>query len=97
MSDPARTAGPYIRWQDYGTDGWQPDSFPMIEAALRAENNGNAFVITKRVNYRVVEIKDKPGSPNPDRVAAGHARAEALSPERRKEIASKAAKKRWAK
>ncbi|HYF54574.1 MAG TPA: P63C domain-containing protein [Salinarimonas sp.] len=38
---------------------------------------------------------DKP-KPSPDRAAGGHARAKALSPERRREIAKKAAGTRWA-
>lgn len=48
-------AGPYIRWTCYGYDGWQPSSYPTLEAALTAERNGQKIIVTKRVEYEVVE------------------------------------------
>lgn len=97
MSDPTRTVGPYIRWQDYGPEGWHPDSFPTLEAAIKSESYGNPFVITKVVQYRIIEVRDKPRSPNSPQSAGGHARAAALSPEQRQSQARDAANKRWAK
>lgn len=56
MADNRDIAGPVIRWQNYGYEGWKPSSFPTIETALRAEHYGNDFIITRVANYRIVEI-----------------------------------------
>lgn len=49
------TDGPYIRWLDYGYEGWHPDSYDTLAEALE-DDRYNSFVITKAVQY---EIKDK--------------------------------------
>lgn len=51
--------GPYIVWEDYGTEGWQPKSFANLTEALNAQRTYGAFVVTKRVEYEVVEKKDE--------------------------------------
>lgn len=61
------------------------------------------ILIAKNVIDRVIEMHDPPPKKNPAAVAlgklggpkGGHARAAALSPERRKAIAQAAARKRW--
>ena len=62
------------------------------------------ILIAKNMIDRVIEMHDPPPAKNPAAVAmgklggpkGGHARAAALSPERRKEIAKTAAQRRWA-
>lgn len=51
-------AGPYIVWTDYGYDGWQPESYPTLEAAVKASRDGLygcQTVIAKPVKFDVVE------------------------------------------
>ncbi len=55
MAQPEDTKGPFILWLDYGYDGWQPKSFATIRAALESEKYGTGFVITKAVEYQIVE------------------------------------------
>ena len=49
--------GPYIVWEDYGYEGWQPRSFPTLKAAVKDDRFSSDFVITKRVEFDVKEIE----------------------------------------
>jgi hypothetical protein len=49
--------GPYIVWVDYGYEGWQPKCFNSLKEAV-SENHFSRFVVTKLVNYDVIEIGD---------------------------------------
>ena len=48
--------GPYILWQNYGYEGWQPKSFLTLEDALLAEKYSTEFIITKPVNFEAKEL-----------------------------------------
>lgn len=50
-----RTAGPVIVWLDYGSEGWVPESFPTLKAALEAQRYSHDFVITRKAEYDVVD------------------------------------------
>ena len=52
-----RTKGPYIVWMDYGYEGWKPDSYATLKEAVDAPKYGNAWVMTKRVEYTVTEVQ----------------------------------------
>lgn len=54
MSEPDR-AGPYIVWANYGYEGWQPKSFKTLKEALLSERYGYEIVVTKLVEYEVIE------------------------------------------
>lgn len=47
--------GPFIKWLNFGYEGWKPYSYNSIKEALEAETYGNEFIITKVVNYEVSE------------------------------------------
>ncbi len=51
----ADTQGPYIRWINYGHDGWQPQSFPTLRDAVIGDRYGSEFVITKVADFDIVE------------------------------------------
>lgn len=51
--DPA--CGPYILWLDYGCEGWKPESFPTLKQALSANRYSSNFVVTKLLDFDVVE------------------------------------------
>jgi hypothetical protein len=57
MVEDHRTKGPFIRWLDYGVEGWSPDSFPTLRAAIDADSYGRPIIITRRVEYDVIEWK----------------------------------------
>jgi hypothetical protein len=58
-SDDPATNGPFIVWQDYGYEGWAPTSYATLKEALEAHRYQSEFVITKRVEFDVVE-RDEP-------------------------------------
>jgi hypothetical protein len=47
--------GPYIVWENYGNEGWHPKSYENIKTALVAQRFNSQFVVTKLVDYEVVE------------------------------------------
>lgn len=47
--------GPYIVWQNYGTDGWSPTEFSTLKEALMATKYVS-FVVTKLVEFDVIEL-----------------------------------------
>jgi len=49
------TSGPIIRWTDYGCEGWKPDSFDTVKEALERARYGNSILITRLVQYEVIE------------------------------------------
>jgi hypothetical protein len=53
MTTPEDLAGPYILWLDYGTEGWQPRSYPSIRAALEAERYQSRYILTRTVSYKI--------------------------------------------
>ena len=54
---PQNEEGPYIVWQDYGVEGWKPDSYETLEEAIKAQKYRAHWVITKLVKYKIEEIK----------------------------------------
>lgn len=54
MSEDDDIKGPVILWLKHAYD-WSPTSFDTVREALEADNYGNPFIITKRVDYEVVE------------------------------------------
>ena len=59
MTDPSRsrpdTAGPYIVWENYGYEGWQPKSYPTLREAVTAHSYQSERVVTKISDFQVVE------------------------------------------
>lgn len=58
MTNKAETAGPYIVWENYGCEGWQPKSYPTLKEALCAQRYNSEFVITTLTSFDVVEQSD---------------------------------------
>jgi hypothetical protein len=56
---------------------------------------GAAITVAKIATGEVVEVEEKPSAAAELGRKGGKARAEGMTPERRKEIAKKAAQKRW--
>ena len=50
----ADIGGPWIVWEDFGYEGWQPKSYPTAEAAL-TDTHYNRFLLTKVPTITVVE------------------------------------------
>ena len=55
MFDPKDIKGPYIVWENYGYDGWQPKSYSDLAAALTAKRYSSEWEITKKVEFEVKE------------------------------------------
>lgn len=49
--------GPFIVWECYGYEGWQPKSYPTLKAAISDQRYQSTFVVTKRVDYEVTETE----------------------------------------
>lgn len=47
------TRGPFIVWENYGYEGWQPKSYETLKEAILAERYHTEFVITRPVNFDV--------------------------------------------
>jgi hypothetical protein len=56
MSDDPDLQGPIIRWVDYGYEGWRPTSHPTLTDALVADRYATTFVLTRLVEYEVVDM-----------------------------------------
>jgi hypothetical protein len=46
--------GPYIVWEDYGTEGWHPKSYTTPKEAL-LDARYQRFILTKALVFEVVE------------------------------------------
>lgn len=55
MSNPENIKGPYIVWENYGYDGWQPKSYPDLGTALTSQKYSSEWEITKKVEFEVKE------------------------------------------
>ena len=64
MSNKPEVEGPYIVWEHYGYEGWQPKSFPTLEEAVRAHRFQSEWVVTKVVLFEVVAREDSPPGSN---------------------------------
>lgn len=53
----ADTLGPYIVWENYGCEGWQPKSYPTLKEAIAAHKYQSEFVVTKAVVWEVTETE----------------------------------------
>ena len=51
----ASTEGPYVVWENYGCEGWQPKSYTDLREALTAQRFNSEFVVTKVVDYEITE------------------------------------------
>jgi hypothetical protein len=45
--------GPFVVWQNYGYDGWQPRSFQTLREAVLADRHGTEFVVTRIVEFEI--------------------------------------------
>lgn len=70
-NDDDRVKGPYIRWLNYGSEGWQPDSFATLTEAVEAFGYSRDLVITKLVLYDVVERIEAGACPKEEKTANG--------------------------
>ncbi len=52
---PEDLVGPYIVWEYYGYEGWQPKSYSNLADALTAQRVNSQWEITKKVNFEVRE------------------------------------------
>lgn len=52
MSD---TSGPFIIWEDYGYEGWQPKSYQSLTEALMAQRYSSTFVVTEKIDIDVTK------------------------------------------
>lgn len=48
--------GPYILWEDYGSEGWHPKSYATPKDAL-TDTRYNRFLLTKAVVFKVIETE----------------------------------------
>lgn len=49
-------SGPYIVWVNNGLEGWAPRSYDTLREAINDDSGfGGEKVITKRVEYQIVE------------------------------------------
>lgn len=56
MAEPRHDAkGPFIRWLDFGYEGWHPHSFDTLKEAIEWTGYGHGHVITKLAAYDVVD------------------------------------------
>jgi hypothetical protein len=58
MSDDPAAQGPIIVWHDYGCEGWLPSSYPTLKAALLSWRPSREYVITKKLDFKVVEVSE---------------------------------------
>ncbi len=45
----------YILWVNYGAEGWQPIPCPNLKSALLVEKHSQEFLLSKEVDFEVVE------------------------------------------
>ena len=55
MSRPEDVEGPFIVWENYGYEGWQPKSYKTLTEALCTPRYNSEWEITKRVTFEVLE------------------------------------------
>lgn len=60
MSSATDAVGPIVVWENYGCEGWHPKSFATVKEALLGERYNSEFVITKRMEFDVIEKTDIP-------------------------------------
>lgn len=48
-------AGPFIRWDNYGHEGWKPSSHETLIDALTKGRYCSEFIITKPVKFEIIE------------------------------------------
>ena len=54
MSSKEDIKGPFIRWVNYGYEGWRPESFPDL-ASMLTTPCGYDFEITKKIELKISE------------------------------------------
>ena len=50
-------SGPFIVWENVGYEGWHPKSYQTLKDAVSDKRYQLTFVITKRVEYEVLETE----------------------------------------
>ena len=55
MSTSADIKGPYIVWENYGCEGWQPKSYATLAEALTTARYVTEFEITRRIEFEVLD------------------------------------------
>lgn len=60
MSSATDAVGPIVVWENYGYEGWHPKSFATVKEALLGERYNSEFVITKRMEFDVIDKTDTP-------------------------------------
>lgn len=52
------TSGPYIRWDNYGYEGWKPISYDTLNETLTDQRFASQACITKLAKYELKDITD---------------------------------------
>lgn len=56
MSDADEVRKLYVRWTDYGREGWKPTGFNSLKDAIEHQSyTSGPILITKRVDWEPVE------------------------------------------
>ena len=55
MSADEDTKGPFIVWENYGYEGWQPKSYQTLKEALTGQKLTSEWTMTKLVHFVVNE------------------------------------------
>lgn len=50
-------SGPFIVWEDYGCEGWQPKSYATLLEAVNAHSYQPTTIVTRTVKYEVTEVQ----------------------------------------
>ncbi len=55
MPSPEDTKGPFIVWENYGYEGWQPKSYNTLKEAVIALRFNSEWIVTRLISYEVTE------------------------------------------
>lgn len=53
--------GPYVVWENFGYEGWQPKNFATLDEAVRYRSFSECAV-TRLVDFQVIDLTAKDGS-----------------------------------
>ena len=49
----------YIVWENYETEGWEPNYYDTLKEAIEHKSNGCETKITKEVEYEIKDVEEK--------------------------------------
>ncbi len=55
MSSSEDIKGPFIVWENYGYEGWQPKSYNTLKEAVVALRFNSEWIVTRLISYEVTE------------------------------------------